>query len=802
MLKIEFLKPVSMILCAALSLGGVGAAYAAGLSKSEIKEEKEVSTEAEAEQETQNIEKDETVYVIAGADGSVQKIIVSDWIKNSLGRDKILDSSELNDPENVKGDESYTVNGDGARVWDADGNDIYYMGNIEKELPVNISVSYKLDRKSIAPDELKGKSGKVTIRFDYKNNQYETVEIDGKKEKMYVPFVMLTGMLFDNDVFTNVDVSGGKLINDGSRTAVVGVTLPGLQENLKLDPEKLEIPSFVEITADVRNFEMNDTVTIATNEVFNKINTEKLSSADDLTDSLDQLTDAMNRLMDGSSQLYSGLCTLLEKSGELISGINKLAEGAAQVKNGSGALRDGSAELQKGAAELSDGLNILDSNSAKLNDGAKTVFDSLLSMAETQIRDAGVDIPNLTIDNYKDVLDKVIVSLDGSNVLKIAQDTARVKVTAAVNSQRNTIKSAVTDAVRAEIKPKIAAAVRSEVEPKVEASVRAEVKVKVFEAVKTEVANKVTEEVKTSVTSQVLASMNMTPESYAEAVAAGSVSEEVQQAVSSTIADQMASEAVLKIISDTVDEQMASSDILNTINANTDNQMKSESIKAVISSKTDEQMNSEDIQKLISAKTEEQLSSVEIERLIELKTNEKTSELIEQNMNSSEVQNQITEALRSAESGAASISAAKAQLLSYNEFYSGLNQYTAGVGSAAGGATQLRNGADALSDGASQLDEGIKELYNGILTLKNGAPALQSGVSELRDGSLKLSEGLREFNEKGVGKLKDAVDGDLAGLLTRVKATVDVSKNYKSFSGISDEMSGQVKFIYKTSFGN
>lgn len=802
MLKKEFLKPVSIILCAALSLGGVGAAYAAGLSKSEIKEEKEVSTEAEAEQETQNIEKDETVYVIAGADGSVQRIIVSDWIKNSLGRDKILDSSELNDPENVKGDESYTVNGDGARVWDADGNDIYYMGNIEKELPVNISVSYKLDGKSIAPDELKGKSGKVTIRIDYKNNQYETVEIDGKKEKMYVPFVMLTGMLFDNDVFTNVDVSGGKLINDGSRTAVVGVALPGLQENLKLDPEKLEIPSFVEITADVRNFEMNDTVTIATNEVFNKINTEKLNSADDLTDSLDQLTDAMNRLMDGSSQLYSGLCTLLEKSGELISGINKLAEGAAQVKNGSGALRDGSAELQKGAAELSDGLNILDSNSAKLNDGAKTVFDSLLSVAESQIRDAGADIPNLTIDNYKDVLDKVIVSLDSSNVLKIAQDTAREKVTAAVNSQRNTIKSAVTDAVRAEVSAKVESAVRSEVESKVLSAVQSEVEAKVTVAVKEEVSGKVTAGVRENVMTQVLAAMNMTPESYAEAVSAGAITSEQQRQINEEVDAQMASSAVQKIIADTLETQMNSDEVKSTVSANVDAQMNSDAVKALIESNTASQMNSDDVKGLIVAKTEEQFASVNVQKLIETTTDQKSAELIEQNMNSSEVQNQITDALRAAESGASDISAAKAQLLSYNEFYSGLNQYTAGVGSAAGGAAQLRNGADALSDGASQLDEGIKELYNGILTLKNGAPALQSGVSELRDGSLKLSEGLREFNEKGVGKLKDAVDGDLAGLLTRVKATVDVSKNYKSFSGISDEMSGQVKFIYKTSFGN
>ena len=39
---------------------------------------------------------------------------------------------------------------------------------------------------------------------------------------------------------------------------------------------------------------------------------------------------------------------------------------------------------------------------------------------------------------------------------------------------------------------------------------------------------------------------------------------------------------------------------------------------------------------------------------------------------------------------------------------------------------------------------------------------------------------------------------DLRNLVDRVKATVDVSKNYKSFAGIADGADGSVKFIYKT----
>ena len=703
-------KPLAAILCCTVLVGGVGATVFAMTSGKEQKKPEEkpalLATENEAD-----LVKDETVYVLAGADGSVEKIIVSDWIKNSVGSNSFSDKSELTNVENIKGDESYTMNGDNMRVWDAQGNDIYYQGNIEKDLPVNLSVSYKLDGKSISPEELAGKSGKVTIHFDYKNNQYETVDIDGKQEKMYVPFAMITGMMLDNDIFTNVDVSNGKLINDGDRTIIAGIAFPGLQSNLNVDKEKFEIPDYVEITADVKNFEMTNTVTIATNEVFNRLNTDELDSADDLTDSLGELTDAMDQLMDGSSQLYDGLCTLLDKSGELVNGINQLADGAAKLKNGAGDLDNGAADLANGAKQLTEGLGQLTANNDTLNAGSKQVFDSLLNMANTQLAAAGLSVPKLTIENYASTLNNVIASLDTTNVAKQAQAVALQKVTAAVNEQKDTITVGVTAAV------------------------------------KEQVAAKVSETVRDNVEAQVLASQGMTKEQYEAAVNAGIITAEQQAQITAVI----------------------------------DAQMESETVKATIDANVNTQMQSEDIKKTIAAKTEEQVKL-----------------LIEQNMNSAEVQAQITAALEQAKSGAASISALKEQLDSYNTFYVGLSQYTAGVASAKNGADALNAGAAQLKAGTAELYAGMNELYNGILTLKNGAPALVDGVTALRDGAMKLSDGLKEFNEQGVQKLVDAVDGDLGGLFARVKATADVSKDYKSFSGISDDMDGQVKFIYRT----
>ena len=243
-------KLIALTLCVVLLLGTVGTAVSA-LTNESTGSDREDQDESEVQKETtstsavananKKVSKEETVYVLAGADGEVQKIIVSDWLQNASGANTLEDVSELFDIENIKGDESYTLGSDNGCVWDAQGNDIYYQGSIEKELPVQMSVRYTLDGQAITPEALAGQSGHVTIRFDYQNMQYEEVTIGGKTEKIYVPFAMLTGMVLDTNVFRNVTVSNGKLINEGSRIAVVGVAFPGLQENLAISKDTLDI---------------------------------------------------------------------------------------------------------------------------------------------------------------------------------------------------------------------------------------------------------------------------------------------------------------------------------------------------------------------------------------------------------------------------------------------------------------------------------------------------------------------------------------------------------------------------------
>lgn len=560
-------KVLSFTLCGVLALSGIGGTvYAMNASENPAPAESapvESKLNAAPNSGEQNW-KDETVYVLASADGTVEKIIVSDWVRNTQGGDLLNDVTTLTGIETVKGTPSYTLGGDNACVWNAAGDDVYYQGSIDKELPVSVSVSYTLDGQPISPADLAGRSGRVTIRFDYTNHEYELMDINGAQEKIYVPFAMLTGVVLDNEVFSNVSVSNGKLMNDGGRTIAAGLAFPGLQDSLSLDRDTLELPDYVEITADAENFALETTVTLSANGLFNDAAKEAkdLDSLDGLDGKLDELTDAMAQLMDGSSQLYDGLCALLDSSTELTAGINQLTEGAAQLTQGADSLSAGAAQLQSGSAALSQGLDALAQQNAALNGGAAQVFQSLLASADSQLAAAGVQAPALTTENYAQVLDGVIAAGDSPAGQQVA--------------------------------------------------------------------------------------------------------------------------------------------------------------------------------------------------------------------------------------------ALKASLDSYSQFYTGLQSYTAGVAQAQAGAGTLNQGVGTLKDGADRVSAGAGQLYGGLHAMQDSAPALIDGVTRLRDGAMELSDGLRQFNEEGVQKLVDAVDGDLAGLMDRVDAVKTVSERYNSFSGISGDMEGQVKFVWRT----
>ncbi|MBQ9384163.1 MAG: hypothetical protein IJT87_07990 [Ruminiclostridium sp.] len=766
-MKQSLIKKISYIACTTMLAGAVGATavYAAN----EGNQTEEAAEKVEAPAVTASAEdtapKDETVYVLADANGVKNKVIVSDHIKNPDGKSTVREVSDLLELKNVGGDETFSANG-GEIVWNANGNDIYSQGISNDSLPVDITVTYKLNGADISPAELAGKSGRVTIRFDYTNYAYEEKTINGEKVKIYVPFAAVTGLMLDNENFRNVEVKNGRAVNDGTRTVVIGTAFPGISESLGLsDNDKIEIPEYVEITADATDLSLMNTFTLITNEVFNNIDIDLGGEGETITEDIDKLSDAMNQLIDGTGALHDGLTELLEKSGDLADGVGKLNDGAMKLSDGAASANDGAAQLYDGSLKLSEGLDTLTASNKELTAGSEQVFESLLDMANTQLEAAGITGYTLTISNYSETLDKIIASLDGGEVLKTAKDTAMKQVTEAVEANRAKVEAEVTKAVKAQVKEKV------------NEGVKAAVAEKVNEAVKAQVAEKVGEAVRQKVLAGVLKTVGMDVETYNAGVQAGAIDE-----------------ATRAKIEGAVQQQLESDDIKAQIEAATAEQMQSEEVKAQAAAALEQQMQSDEVKAQAAAELDRQMQSDEVGAAIKKNTDEQIAKLIDENYNSKDVQDKIKAALGQAKEGVAKLHDLKTQLDSYNKFYTGLAQYTEGVASAADGAKQIKSGLSDLSSGTAQLADGAKQLADGTSELSGNMPALTEGVTKLADGSGELADGINKFNDEGISKLISIVDGDLGSIIDRFNAVSDLSETYGTFSGGS----GSVKFIYRT----
>lgn len=447
-------------------------------------------------------EKDETVYVIAGSDGSPEKIIVSEWLKNTEKASKLEDSSELKNIKNVKDNAKYVIDKDNMKVWTAEGKDVYYQGEIDKKLPVDISVSYTLDGKNVSAKELAGKSGRVTIKYSYKNNEARTVNVDGQSLTMYVPFSVVTGLVLDDKAFSNVEVTNGRVINDGKRNIVMGFALPGMKENLGDAANSLNLPETFEVTADVKNFSVETSISVVSSELFANVSSVKLSSLDGIKSQLDEFANSANKLADGSSQLYDGLGTLLEKAGEIKTGTLKLYRGAVSLNDGAKQFSEGTGELYKGTTELNEGLQALSSKSGQLNNGAAQIFDSLIAQANTELSARGLGAVSMTKDNYSSVLTSIIKNMDEGNVRAIATQKARQTVETQVHQNEAQIAAVVTEKIKEQVLQNVLNA----------------------------------------------SGISMTVEAYKNALASGTIPASVAQQIDNAVAAQMSSEQVQSTI--------------------------------------------------------------------------------------------------------------------------------------------------------------------------------------------------------------------------------------------------------------
>ena len=399
-------------------------------------------------------DKDESVYLISDANGNVNKTIVVDHLKNKDKKDTLEDASNLSDIENVKGKEKFTQSGD-KLTWQAGGKDIYYQGTATEEPPVTQKVTYYLDGKEISPEDLAGKSGKVKIRFDYTNTTSYTETVNGEKQTVSVPFAAITGLVL-GDGFENIEVTNGKAEVSDSSSVVLGYALPGLKDSLGIKDGDLDgdvnIPEYMEMTADVENFSMPAAMTFVVN-ASDYVSTDGIDTSDlddminDLKDASTQLQDGSKTLAEGTDTLSDGLSTLQSKLGTFASGVGTLqsglktyTDGVSTLSGGLNTLGNSTGALVSGADKLNSGAGQLASGSATLKDGLKSYTDGA-SQLSAGINELGSKSGTLVSGVSK--LSKGTSALNAG-----VQELDKTLQAGPTNDQKNTIKSTAVQTVK------------------------------------------------------------------------------------------------------------------------------------------------------------------------------------------------------------------------------------------------------------------------------------------------------------------------------------------------------------------
>ena len=350
------------------------------------------SDKKDADSQSDKTDKTETVYAKADPSGKIYEVSVEAVLTND-GKGEISDYSTLSDIKNTEGDEEFTEKGSNVVVWENHGEDIHYKGTSTDALPVDVKISYYLDDKQVTADELMGQSGKVRIRFDYTNKSSQKVEVNGKTVEVNTPFVVCSAMFLPSDNFSNIEVTNGKTVEMDDQNIVIGYAMPGLSDSLQLKnyeaTEDIDIPEYVELTADVTGFSLDFTATIISNGMFGDMDTDDLKDVDDLIDAMDDLSDASGKLVDGTAELVDGADELGDYFGQYLTGVSALDEGSAGLMKGLKAVNDQKGALLEGAQGLQQGLETLNQSLAAVNlDGQSVDMQPMSAAAAALGQDA------------------------------------------------------------------------------------------------------------------------------------------------------------------------------------------------------------------------------------------------------------------------------------------------------------------------------------------------------------------------------------------------------------------------------
>lgn len=766
---------ISVLLASGLLVGSVeyashtfalSKAAAAGNTKTVTES---VNTKAAKKADASKVSKEETVYVTMDANGKKDEVIVSDWLKNAGINGKISDVSDLKDIQNTKGNEKFTQD-DSTLTWDAKKNDIYYQGTSDKELPVGMEISYKLDGKEVSAKDLAGKSGKFEMNIKYTNSSKKKVTVDGKETEIYTPFLMATGMILSTDKFQNIKVDNGEVVSEGDNDIIMAYGMPGLKDSLDLagldfgddvtiDTDKIndKITDTVKITADVKDFEMGASYTVATASLFKDIDFGDIDSLDDLDDKMDDLKDAANKLVDGADTLSDGLKTLnsnIKKYNKAIKTLNKsvgtLNTGATKLKKGVGTYTKSADKLFKGVIKYSDGTKTFAQSTKKYTAGAKALVDGA-----GKISSSAEQFPA----SYKQFNDSLTSYVNGVNTLLAEENMT--KLSSGVNSLKagvESLDSGLTSAISGVDTINVVAKQLEGTDAKTKA-LRDSINT-TKDAMETAAKNAATEQEKATYQAQVQLYESML--NYMDSVqkAGAGLDAATNGKPDSEAADQ---------------------------NGKTDLKLGLQTMEAA-TSKTSTETN------LYNGLSALQSSAKTMSDSAATIRGYKTP-ILEASGKINASVGTLTEAVKTLYKSGTTLTANNKKL---NDAATTLTKSSKTVKS---GSKQLKANSGTVRSGMSTLAGGTKKLYKATNTLVTTTNKVAKGVNKLDNGASKLASGTKEFKEDGVDKLTDTMNSILDGVSDtkdRAEAVNNAAANYKSFSGISGEMDGSVKFIMTT----
>lgn len=774
-------------------------------------------------------DKDESVYLISDANGNVNKTIVVDHLKNKDKKDTLEDASNLSDIENVKGKEKFTQSGD-KLTWQAGGKDIYYQGTATEEPPVTQKVTYYLDGKEISPEDLAGKSGKVKIRFDYTNTTSYTETVNGEKQTVSVPFAAITGLVL-GDGFENIEVTNGKAEVSDSSSVVLGYALPGLKDSLGIKDKDLDgdvnIPEYMEMTADVKNFSMPAAMTFVVN-ASDYVSTDGIDTSDlddminDLKDASTQLQDGSKTLAEGTDTLSDGLSTLQSKLGTFASGVGTLKSGLKTYTDGVSTLSGGLNKLNSNVPTLSNGITTLNSSAKSLNDGVallnatvsakftdsekKTLLDQVHSTLESQKSEIEKQAQT-TVASQKTAIQKQAqsaVDLQKTDIQKQAQSTVadqkediEKKAQAAVDDQKEQIKSVAAETVKqqeTEIKNQAASAVEQEftsgktdyitneakkqlasIKPVIESGVKAQFVQKMaeknpaitdYDSAKTFFDQNVGMKdgaAESCVNEQIDTIINNLAGSVAST--AKDASKIAAGEAAYTAASQTAGEAAYTGAS------LAAGTAAYTAARQTAGEAAyaGASLAATTAAYTGASQ---------AATTAAYTGAVSGAEQATITSAEQTKATVAASINQKQA------------NGYSLVTGMKALADGTQTLYNSVPTLTSGI-------KQLVDGSNTLVANNAQLNSGASQLADGTNQIVSGVDQLTTGSKTLSEGAHTLADGMVQFNEEGINKILDAYNGDLKPFTDKLQAVIDAGEEYQTYSAIADGQTGSVKFIYK-----